>query len=71
MSYQTTPGNHLNNNTQQKPHNITPTMKQTPLTAREAAAALALALVAVAAGVAAFKAFAAILWAFYYAGALM
>lgn len=46
-------------------------MKQTPLTAREAAAALALFLIAVAAGVAAFKAFAAILWAFYYAGALM
>ena len=46
-------------------------MKQTTLTAREAAAALALALVAVAAGVAAFKAFAAILWVFYYAGALM
>ena len=46
-------------------------MRQTPLTAREAAAALALTLVAVAAGVAAFKAFAAILWAFYYAGALM
>ena len=46
-------------------------MKQTPLTTREAAAALALALVAVAVGMAAFKAFAAILWAFYYAGAPM
>ena len=46
-------------------------MKQTPLTAREAAAAVALALVAVAAGVAACKVFAAILWAFYYAGAPM
>lgn len=46
-------------------------MKQTPLTTRQAAAALALFLIAVAAGVAAFKAFAAILWAFYYAGALM
>ena len=46
-------------------------MKQTPLTARQTAAALALALAAVAAGVAVCKAFAAILWAFYDAGALM
>ena len=46
-------------------------MKQTPLTAKQTAAALALFLIAVAAGVAAFKVFAAILWAFYYAGALM
>ena len=43
-------------------------MKQTPLTTKQAAAAMALALVAVAAGVAAFKAFAALLWACYYAG---
>ena len=49
----------------------TPAMKQTTLTTRQAAAALALALAAVAAGVAVCKAFAAILWAFYYAGALM
>lgn len=48
-----------------------PTMKQTTLTARQTAAALALALAAVAAGVAVCKAFAAILWAFYHAGALM
>ncbi len=46
-------------------------MKQTPLTTRQAGAALALALAAVAAGVAVCKAFAAILWAFYYADALM
>lgn len=43
-------------------------MKQTTLTAREAAAALALFLIALAAGVAAFKALAALLWACYYAG---
>lgn len=43
-------------------------MKQTPLTTRQAAAALALALAAVAAGVAVCKAFAALLWACYYAG---
>lgn len=46
-------------------------MKQTTLTTKQTAAALALALIAVAAGVAVCKAFAAILWAFYHAGALM
>lgn len=43
-------------------------MKQTPLTTKQAAAALALFLIALAAGVATFKAFAALLWACYYAG---